>query len=152
MGNIYNCLLVLDLKNLVTVTTQLHQEEVESSDDVQMIEQIEQIETEIEEEETEEETVFTLDLTDDSECEDKEYLGKKLIYFLRLHATFHRSMFINKFNSFLILTAEFISMQTSCPYPGRFICNLCRKEFKHVRWLNTHMKSHSNWIKVQRNE
>lgn len=66
------------------MTTQLHQEEVESSDDVQMIEQIEQIETEIEEEETEEETVFTLDLTDDSECEDKEYLGKKL------KAVFHR--------------------------------------------------------------
>lgn len=66
----------LDLKNLVTVTTQLHQEEVESSEEVQMIEQIEQIETEIEEEEIEEETVFTLDLTDDSECEDKEYLGK----------------------------------------------------------------------------
>lgn len=64
----------------MTVTTQLHQEEVESSDDVQMIEQIEQIEqieTEIEEEETEEETVFTLDLTDDSECEDKEYLGER---------------------------------------------------------------------------
>lgn len=56
---------------------------MESSDDVQMIEQIEQIEqieTEIEEEvEEEEETVFTLDLTDDSECEDKEYLGNALV-------------------------------------------------------------------------
>lgn len=61
------------------MTTQLHQEEVESSEDVQMIEQIEQIETEIEEEETEEETVFTLDLTDESECEDKEYLGKESV-------------------------------------------------------------------------
>ncbi len=61
------------------MTTQLHQEEVESSEEVQMIEQIEQIETEIEEEETEEEPVFTLDLSDDSECEDKEYLGTQFL-------------------------------------------------------------------------
>lgn len=45
-------------------------------------------------------------------------------------------------------TAEFVSAQTSCPYPGLFVCNLCRKEFKHSKWLQTHMKSHSNWIKV----
>lgn len=148
----------------MTVTTQLHQEEVESSDDVQMIEQIEQIEqieTEIEEEETEEETVFTLDLTDDSECEDKEYLGKCYCCYFEQRQydsprqVANRRCFPAHFlRDFLILffsfsSAEFISMQTSCPYPGRFICNLCRKEFKHVRWLNTHMKSHSNWIKVK---
>lgn len=61
-----------DLKNLVTVTAQaINQEEIQD-DNVQLIEEIE----EIEEEEEEAETVFTLDLTDDSECEDKEYLGK----------------------------------------------------------------------------
>lgn len=53
-----------------------------------MIEQIEQIETEIEEEETEEETVFTLDLTDDSECEDKEYLGERKISTMELEKNF----------------------------------------------------------------
>lgn len=69
----------------MTVTTQaIHQEEIQGDDDVQLIEEIEEIEEveeseEIEEAEVEEdEQVFTLDLTDDSECEDKEYLGKMI--------------------------------------------------------------------------
>ncbi|XP_050666622.1 zinc finger protein 431-like isoform X2 [Leptidea sinapis] len=32
--------------------------------------------------------------------------------------------------------------------PGRHMCNLCHKEFKHARWLKLHMRSHSNWIKA----
>lgn len=44
--------------------------------------------------------------------------------------------------------AEFITLQTSCPAPGRHVCNLCHKEFKFSKWLHSHMKSHSNWIKV----
>lgn len=44
--------------------------------------------------------------------------------------------------------AEFMTFQTSCVSPGRHVCNLCHKEFKHTKWLQSHMKSHSNWIKV----
>uniref|UniRef100_A0A2H1WCY5 SFRICE_019027 n=1 Tax=Spodoptera frugiperda TaxID=7108 RepID=A0A2H1WCY5_SPOFR len=32
--------------------------------------------------------------------------------------------------------------------PGRHVCNLCHKEFKHARWLKQHMRSHTNWIKA----
>lgn len=32
------------------------------------------------------------------------------------------------------LFADFISQQTRCEGPGRHICNLCRKEFKHQKW------------------
>lgn len=77
-----------------------------------------QIIEEVEEEEEEQQETYTLTVSDTEEQEDKEYL------------------------------AEFISLQTSCPSPGRYICNLCRKEFKHSKWLHTHMKQHSNWIKV----
>lgn len=44
---------------------------------------------------------------------------------------------------------KFISQQTSCPAPGRYICNLCHREFKYSKWLHGHMKYHSNWIKVR---
>lgn len=44
--------------------------------------------------------------------------------------------------------AEFMNYQTSCPSPGRFVCNLCRKEFSQKKWLQTHMSSHSNWLKA----
>lgn len=44
--------------------------------------------------------------------------------------------------------AEFISLQTSCPEPGRHVCNLCHLEFKMSKWLHKHMKCHSNWFKV----
>ncbi|XP_063541196.1 zinc finger protein 664-like [Cydia strobilella] len=37
---------------------------------------------------------------------------------------------------------------TSSVAPGRHVCNLCHKEFKHARWLKLHMRSHSNWIKA----
>ncbi|CAH2051971.1 unnamed protein product, partial [Iphiclides podalirius] len=37
---------------------------------------------------------------------------------------------------------------TSSVSPGRHVCNLCHKEFKHGRWLKLHMRSHSNWIKA----
>lgn len=73
---------------------------------------------EIHEEELEEGVTYTLAISDDSDQEDKQYI------------------------------AEFITLQTSCPSPGRFICNLCHKEFKHNKWLRSHMKQHSNWIKV----
>lgn len=46
------------------------------------------------------------------------------------------------------LLAEFMAQQTRCEGPGRYVCNLCRKEFKHHKWLTSHMKSHSNWIKA----
>lgn len=42
----------------------------------------------------------------------------------------------------------FINMQTAC-LDGHYICNLCRKEFKFAKSLQTHMKKHSNWIKVR---
>lgn len=78
------CAFLTDLKTLVTVTTQaIHQEEIQEDDDVQLIEEIEDVEEVedheemIEEAEVEEdEQVFALELTDDSECEDKEYLGE----------------------------------------------------------------------------
>lgn len=44
--------------------------------------------------------------------------------------------------------AEFMAHQTSCPSPGRYVCNLCRKEFSQPKWLQTHMSSHSNWLKA----
>ncbi|CAH2241526.1 jg860 [Pararge aegeria aegeria] len=37
---------------------------------------------------------------------------------------------------------------TSSVAPGRHVCNLCHKEFKHARWLKLHMRSHTNWIKA----
>ncbi|KPJ01114.1 Zinc finger protein 26 [Papilio xuthus] len=37
---------------------------------------------------------------------------------------------------------------TSSVSPGRHVCNLCHKEFKHGRWLKLHMRSHTNWIKA----
>lgn len=46
------------------------------------------------------------------------------------------------------LLAEFMTQQTRCEGPGRFVCNLCRKEFKHLKWLQSHIKSHTNWIKA----
>ena len=79
----------------------------------------EEVEEEVEQELEQEEGVYTLELCEESNVdEDKQYM------------------------------AEFISLQTSCPYPGLFVCNLCRKEFKHSKWLQTHMKQHSNWLKV----
>lgn len=48
-----------------------------------------------------------------------------------------------------ISSAEFMAHQTSCPSPGRYVCNLCRKEFSQPKWLQTHMSSHSNWLKVK---
>lgn len=49
----------------------------------------------------------------------------------------------------LSTSAEFMAHQTSCPSPGRYVCNLCRKEFSQPKWLQTHMSSHSNWLKVR---
>ncbi|CAO1441551.1 unnamed protein product [Diamesa serratosioi] len=46
------------------------------------------------------------------------------------------------------ILAEFLQAQTRCEGPGKHICNLCRKEFKHQKWLHSHMKSHINWIKA----
>lgn len=42
--------------------------------------------------------------------------------------------------------AEFMTQTTSAN--NSHSCNLCHKEFKHVKWLQSHMKSHSNWIKA----
>lgn len=144
---------------IFSVTTQMQQEEIEHVEEVEqqsghiqsttvcldeatIIEQDEEeeeIEEEIEEEEVDE--MFTLELSEASECEDKEYLGKSNI----LPENHIRCHFCDLL---FVFTAEFVSAQTSCPYPGLFVCNLCRKEFKHSKWLQTHMKSHSNWIKV----
>uniref|UniRef100_A0A182YI57 Protein krueppel n=1 Tax=Anopheles stephensi TaxID=30069 RepID=A0A182YI57_ANOST len=44
--------------------------------------------------------------------------------------------------------AEFLTNQTSCPGPGRYVCNLCHKEFNQAKWLHHHMSSHTNWIKA----
>lgn len=44
--------------------------------------------------------------------------------------------------------AEFISSQVSMPMPGKYLCNLCQKEFRQYRWMENHLKSHSNWIRV----
>lgn len=43
---------------------------------------------------------------------------------------------------------EFISSQVSMPMPGKYLCNLCQKEFRQYRWMENHLKSHSNWIRV----
>lgn len=127
-----------------------HEEEVEQQsnhiqnavclDEATIIEQEEELEDEEYEEEPDD-GVFTLEISEGSDCEDKEYLGKKIVYFMLIDQCVQWS-----FLSFF--SAEFVSAQTSCPYPGLFVCNLCRKEFKHSKWLQTHMKSHSNWIKV----
>lgn len=46
------------------------------------------------------------------------------------------------------LLAEFLAQQTHSE-PGRHVCNLCNQEFKHQKWLTSHMKSiHINWIKA----
>lgn len=47
-----------------------------------------------------------------------------------------------------LLLAEFLAQQTHSE-PGRHVCNLCNQEFKHMKWLHSHMKSiHINWIKA----
>lgn len=44
------------------------------------------------------------------------------------------------------LLAEFLSQQTHSE-PGKHVCNLCSQEFKHMKWLHSHMKSsHSHWL------
>lgn len=152
---------------IFSVTTQMQQEEIEHVEEVEqqsgqiqsttvcldeatIIEQDvdeEEIEEELEQEleqEEEDDGVFTLELSEASDCEDKEYLGEN-------HLNIILCYLCHRFDSLFILSfviAEFVSAQTSCPYPGLFVCNLCRKEFKHSKWLQTHMKSHSNWIKV----
>uniref|UniRef100_A0A182J9R6 Protein krueppel n=1 Tax=Anopheles atroparvus TaxID=41427 RepID=A0A182J9R6_ANOAO len=45
-------------------------------------------------------------------------------------------------------TTDFVTYQTSCPSPGRYVCNLCHKEFNQPKWLQMHMSSHANWIKA----
>lgn len=46
------------------------------------------------------------------------------------------------------LLAEFLAQQTHSE-PGRHVCLLCSQEFKHQKWLHSHMKSiHINWIKA----
>ncbi|KAL7018640.1 hypothetical protein ACKWTF_010841 [Chironomus riparius] len=47
------------------------------------------------------------------------------------------------------LLAEFLSQHTISENPNKHVCNLCQQEFKHMKWLEQHMKSiHSNWIKA----
>ncbi|XP_063696819.1 zinc finger protein SNAI2-like isoform X2 [Culicoides brevitarsis] len=45
------------------------------------------------------------------------------------------------------LLAEFMANQTTTK-DNLHICNLCQNSFKHVKWLQSHMKSHSNWMKA----
>lgn len=45
------------------------------------------------------------------------------------------------------LLAEFMANQTTTRN-NVHTCNLCQNSFKHVKWLQSHMKSHSNWMKV----
>lgn len=45
------------------------------------------------------------------------------------------------------LLVEFMANQTTTR-DNMHICNLCQNSFKHVKWLQSHMKSHSNWMKV----
>lgn len=46
------------------------------------------------------------------------------------------------------LLTEFLAQQTHSE-PGKHICNLCNQEFKHQRWLHTHMRSiHINYLKA----
>lgn len=46
------------------------------------------------------------------------------------------------------LLAEFLAQQTHSE-PGKHVCNLCNQEFKHQRWLHTHMRSiHINYLKA----
>lgn len=47
------------------------------------------------------------------------------------------------------LLAEFLSQHTASENPNKHVCNLCQQEFKHMKWLEQHMKTiHSNWIKA----
>lgn len=46
-----------------------------------------------------------------------------------------------------LLLAEFMANQVTFQN-NVHVCNLCQTEFKHVKWLQTHMKQHSNWIKA----
>ncbi|CAD7086984.1 unnamed protein product [Hermetia illucens] len=107
----------------VEVSEAITTEEVDQDDIIQIHEEVEEEvkhepKPDEEEEIVSDEIAFALDISDDSDADEKMYL------------------------------AEFISLQTSCPSPGRYVCNLCRKEFKHSRWIQNHMKSHSNWIKA----
>lgn len=47
------------------------------------------------------------------------------------------------------LLLEFLSQHTITEAPNKHICNLCQQEFKHLKWLESHMKTiHTNWIKA----
>uniref|UniRef100_A0A1A9WIG6 Protein krueppel n=1 Tax=Glossina brevipalpis TaxID=37001 RepID=A0A1A9WIG6_9MUSC len=46
------------------------------------------------------------------------------------------------------LIAEFINQQTTVVGSGRYMCNLCRQEFRQFKGLQNHMHSHSNWIRA----
>jgi uncharacterized Zn-finger protein len=47
------------------------------------------------------------------------------------------------------LLAEFLAQHTHSEGISKHFCNLCRQEFKHMKWLESHMKTiHSNWIKA----
>lgn len=52
------------------------------------------------------------------------------------------------FTTLVPMAEQFINLQTSSPGPGKFVCNLCRQEFRHSRWLQSHMQLHANWIKA----
>lgn len=46
------------------------------------------------------------------------------------------------------LIAEFINQQTTIMNSGRYMCNLCRQEFRQLKGLQNHMHLHSNWIRA----
>lgn len=44
---------------------------------------------------------------------------------------------------------DFIQSQQYGGEPGKYACSLCAQEFKHLKWLQSHLKSiHINWIKA----
>lgn len=46
------------------------------------------------------------------------------------------------------LIAEFINQHSSPLSNGKYVCNLCRQEFKQYKGLQNHMHSHTNWIRA----
>ena len=70
--------------------TTIHTDEQEQEQD----QDLEQEEDEIVDDPIDDQEVFTLTLTDDSECEDKEYLGKSTVVYKITH-------YFNKFIVFL---------------------------------------------------
>lgn len=104
---------------------QLHQPEIQEAEEIEIqeYEDQDQFACEDMEEVTEEEFVQVIEQVQEESSENSDTEDKQLL-------------------------AEFLAQQTNSE-PGRYSCNLCNQEFKHQRWLTSHLKTiHQNWIKA----